>query len=317
VFLTGNGDCVVAAASGMNITIAPGTVVVPNSSGSGSYRVYNPTSQTLTVTTAPVSPNNRIDLVCATVVDNGNSSSFGEIQIVAGTPAVSPSAPATPTNSIALAQVFVGFGVVSINSGNITDVRPFTAAPGGVIVCPSMGSLPGGDVGTIGYDVVNGRFFMLSATGAKPFKIFGFPATRHVLSTNQTIAGHTGAGQTFTTLTTVNVTTDGSTDIQIDTHWPGLFMTSPTKTQLGLQILLDGTLIDEIDLALGFDATTYASFGGHSILHTGADMGNTPSAGTHTITWRAFTSAQSAATNVTMNCSTSNFAYLRVQPLVA
>jgi hypothetical protein len=44
-------------------------------------------------------------------------------QVIAGTPAPSPTIPATPQNSIALARVLVGAGVLSINSGNITDLR--------------------------------------------------------------------------------------------------------------------------------------------------------------------------------------------------
>jgi hypothetical protein len=43
--------------------------------------------------------------------------------VVAGTPAVSPAAPATPTNSIVLATVAVGAGATTILAGNITDAR--------------------------------------------------------------------------------------------------------------------------------------------------------------------------------------------------
>jgi hypothetical protein len=43
--------------------------------------------------------------------------------VVAGTPAASPAAPATPSNSISLATVLVGTSVTSISAGNITDTR--------------------------------------------------------------------------------------------------------------------------------------------------------------------------------------------------
>ena len=45
------------------------------------------------------------------------------MQVIAGTPAGSPVAPALPANSISLATVAVGAAVTQINSGNITDTR--------------------------------------------------------------------------------------------------------------------------------------------------------------------------------------------------
>jgi len=45
------------------------------------------------------------------------------VNVVTGTAAASPVAPATPANSIALAQVLVGTSVTSILNANITDVR--------------------------------------------------------------------------------------------------------------------------------------------------------------------------------------------------
>jgi hypothetical protein len=44
-------------------------------------------------------------------------------QVIAGTPAGSPTAPALPANSISLATIAVGAAVTQINSGNITDTR--------------------------------------------------------------------------------------------------------------------------------------------------------------------------------------------------
>jgi hypothetical protein len=44
-------------------------------------------------------------------------------QVVVGTPAGSPVAPALPANSIALAEVDVAAGALSITSGDITDLR--------------------------------------------------------------------------------------------------------------------------------------------------------------------------------------------------
>jgi dihydroxyacetone kinase DhaKLM complex PTS-EIIA-like component DhaM len=90
----------------------------------GTYVAYNDGDVGLTITTAN-STNPRIDLVCVTVNDSYYSGSADNVvlQVIAGTPAGSPVAPATPANSIALAEVYVGAGVLSISNSNITDER--------------------------------------------------------------------------------------------------------------------------------------------------------------------------------------------------
>ena len=90
----------------------------------GTYMAYNDGTTTATITTADATYP-RIDVVCITVSDAAYSGSLNSvaINVVAGTPAGSPTVPSTPTNSIALAQVAVAAGATSITSGNITDVR--------------------------------------------------------------------------------------------------------------------------------------------------------------------------------------------------
>jgi hypothetical protein len=90
----------------------------------GTYVGYNDASTVLTVTTAnPTNP--RIDRVCMTVQDAYYTGSLNDVilQVVAGTPAGSPVAPATPANSISLATIAVGAGATSITNANITDTR--------------------------------------------------------------------------------------------------------------------------------------------------------------------------------------------------
>jgi hypothetical protein len=48
------------------------------------------------------------------------------VNVVAGTPAGSPSAPATPANSISLATIAVAAGATTIVTANITDTRTRT-----------------------------------------------------------------------------------------------------------------------------------------------------------------------------------------------
>jgi hypothetical protein len=111
---------------GMSVVVASGwaAIVGTTQSNMGVYTVYNDANTTLTITTAnPTNP--RIDRIVATVQDAFYSGSFNDVifQVVAGTPAGSPVAPATPANSISLATVLVGAAVTQINAGNITDTR--------------------------------------------------------------------------------------------------------------------------------------------------------------------------------------------------
>ena len=63
------------------------------------------------------------------------ASHIGQIVVVTGTPAGSPSAPATPKNSLVLAHIAVGASVTSIVTANITDFRPqfVSGVPGQLI----------------------------------------------------------------------------------------------------------------------------------------------------------------------------------------
>ena len=112
--------------AGMSVRVALGWAAIIGTiqANMGAYTVYNDATTTLTVTTAdPTNP--RIDRVVVTVQDAYYSGAFNDVifQVVAGTPAGSPVAPATPANSISLATILVGAGVTQINSGNITDTR--------------------------------------------------------------------------------------------------------------------------------------------------------------------------------------------------
>lgn len=111
---------------GMSVIIASGwaAIVGTTQSNMGTYVAYNDAATVVAITTAnPTNP--RIDLVCATVNDAYYTGSQNNVtfQVVAGTPASSPVAPSLPANSIALAEVEVAAGALSITSGDITDLR--------------------------------------------------------------------------------------------------------------------------------------------------------------------------------------------------
>lgn len=111
---------------GMSVIIAGGwaAIVGTTQTNMGTYVAYNDAPTVVAITTAnPTNP--RIDLVCATVQDAYYTGSQNNVifQVVVGTPAPSPVAPALPANSIALAEVDVAAGALSITSGDITDLR--------------------------------------------------------------------------------------------------------------------------------------------------------------------------------------------------
>lgn len=111
---------------GMSVLIASGwaAIVGTTQSNMGTYVAFNDAETVVAITTAnPTNP--RIDLLCATVQDAYYTGSQNNVvfQVVAGTPASLPVVPTLPANSIALAEIAVAAGALSINSGNITDRR--------------------------------------------------------------------------------------------------------------------------------------------------------------------------------------------------
>lgn len=128
--------------AGMSVRVATGwaAIVGTTQANMGTYTVFNDATSTLTVTTAdPTNP--RIDRVVVTVRDAYYSGAFNDViyQVLAGTPAGSPVAPAIPDNSISLATIAVGAAVTQINTANITDTRVAVTSNLAIDALPSQG----------------------------------------------------------------------------------------------------------------------------------------------------------------------------------
>lgn len=125
---TCTGDLAVTQSGtpGMSVSVAAGWawVLGTTSATQGMYQTYNDGAVTLTVTTANPTLA-RIDRVCLTVRDAAYAGASNDVilQVVAGTAAASPTAPATPTSSLSLATISVAAGATSILNANITDTR--------------------------------------------------------------------------------------------------------------------------------------------------------------------------------------------------
>ena len=141
--------CQVTAGTAMTVNVAPGQVAVPTQNNTGTTLCSSDAVEAVTLTAAPPSGQNRIDLVICRPrgndLDGGANTDF-IFDVVTGTAAPSPSVPAVPVGTVALAQIAVAGGSASIVAGNITDRRP-----SGLAVPPvsGTGSFPRGWVASI------------------------------------------------------------------------------------------------------------------------------------------------------------------------
>jgi len=245
--------------AGMTVLAATGwaAVVGTTQANMGTYVFYNDATTTLTVTTAnPTNP--RIDRVVATVRDAYYTGAFNDVifQVVAGTPAGSPVAPATPANSISLATIAVGAAVTQINSGNITDTRVNVTT-----------NLPVGDLTEV---AAGTGITVTSGTGPIPSVAINTAVTAD-LTTAQTLTNKTLTSplinlginaQTGTTYTTV-LADNGKLVTQSNAS--AIATTIPLNSSVAYPV---GAQINICQLGAG--QVTVAGAGGVTILSTGA-----------------------------------------------
>lgn len=119
----------------MSVNVGPGQAVInrTGSSPADFYVAESPNSATNLTLSASDPTNPRIDLVIIRVNDAQYSGGTNNatVEIVTGTPAVSPVQPTTPNTALLLSTIAVAANATTIVNANITDKRvPFTRSAG-------------------------------------------------------------------------------------------------------------------------------------------------------------------------------------------
>lgn len=129
----------------MWVTVGAGSCYIAATSiVGGSYECFNDAGYDVQIAASnPSLP--RRDLVVARVydaVDDTGSVNEFAIEVITGTAAASPARPATPSAAIALAEVLVPAASNSVVNANITDLRQWVTAVGGVLPVNGTSDLP-------------------------------------------------------------------------------------------------------------------------------------------------------------------------------
>ncbi len=309
----GLGAMGVSASSGLSVQVAAGYCCVPNPAATqGGYVFGTLTAQTLTLAAAdPASP--RADLIIARVYDTGSSASYCDIEVVTGTAASPPVQPATPSAAITLAAVLVPAAAVALGSGAITDLRSYVVAPGGILPIADSAAAPAAPASQIMYDM--SRTLLVQGTGtAGSTALLSTGAWSPALSYVTSPVSDSSSEGSVTQAASVSVTVDGSTDLEIYYKWPGFYVGS-APLLVTLSVAIDGTVLDQVPIYVQSASSGSPSNGGSARYYTSSGQGNTPTAATHTITFRFQSASTSQAT--VMKCASTAVACLRVSPAVA
>ena len=309
----GIGAMGVSASSGLNVQVAAGYCCVPSpTAGQGGYIFGTLQAHNLSLQAAdPVNP--RIDLIVARVYDTGNSASYCDVEVVTGTAATPASQPAVPTAAIALASVSVPATAVALASGAVTDLRSYVVAPGGILPIADSAAAPAVPATQIMYDM--SRNLLVQGTGtAGSTALLGSGAWTPALSYVSSPVSDSASRGSLKQITSVSVTTDGATDLEIYYKWPGLYVGS-APLLVTMSVAIDGTVLDQTPVYVQSTTSGSASAGGAARYYTSSGAGTTPDAGTHTVSF-SFQSASTGTTTTMANSSTA-LATLRVAPATA
>lgn len=196
----------------MGVIVQSGAAWVPGteSATQGSYGVVNDADVTLSITTAHATLP-RIDIVQIRVRDSFYSGGSNDalLDVKAGTPNASPTAPSADANALVLAEVLVGAGVTSIVNANITSKRKWLTAVGGVYRADLTADLPSlttdvGD-GQLAFNLQTNQLVLARSSAWNTVWEFN-PAAVTVQSKDGAVTTGSTTSTTFTnTLTTTGI----------------------------------------------------------------------------------------------------------------
>lgn len=310
----GIGAMAVSAASGLSVQVAAGYCCVPSPTANNGGYIFG-TLSAATLTLAAADPSNpRTDLIAARVYDTGNSASYCDVEVVTGTPATPATTPSLPTASIPLATVSVPAAAVALASGAVADLRSYVVAPGGVLPIANPAAAPAVPASQIMYDL--SRDLLVQGTGtAGSVSLLGTGGWAPALAYASSPVSDSSNKGAVTQVASVSVTTDGATDIEVFYKWPGFYVSSSPPLMVALSVAIDGTVLDQTPVYVQSSSSSAPGNGGSAKFFTESGNGTTPTAGTHTITFR-FQSASTSLTTV-MQCASTALGCLRVAPAVA
>lgn len=166
----GIGGALAVAQNGtpnMSVNVSSGLAFVSGGEGTkqGTYICLNDGTVNKTITAAHATLNRR-DLIVCRVQDSAYSGATNawDLFVVTGTPASSPSDPTAPSNSVILARVTIAAAASSITNANITDLRPWNAALGGIAPCTSSARPSNPYSGLHGYELDTKRTIRYDGT---------------------------------------------------------------------------------------------------------------------------------------------------------
>lgn len=305
----GMGAMAVSTAGGMNVAVNAGYCCVPNSSSAlqGAYIFGLMNAQTFALNTASATLP-RIDTIVASVADLGTDASAAYIQVVTGTPAAAPTAPTPPANSITLAQIYVGAGVTSVTAANITDVRSYVVAPGGILPIQDEAAAPAVPASQFLYNIATNQLVTGSGTAGSVVLPSILPWTPAVaVGTTNIFAASPGAS---TGVLSTSVSTNGE-DIEMYIKWTGV---EGSAQYITMNVTIDGALAGSLDV-VSLGTTSYPTAGGSAHFYTSSAQGNTPTADTHTIAWTFQASTTGASTHDGIIATATSPSILRVAPV--
>jgi hypothetical protein len=238
----------------MSVNVAPGQAHAQLSAfGSGLAILTNDVTRNLPIAAANAT-NPRRDLIVFRVYDEtvAVGSRRGVLEVVTGVPAVSPADPAVPANSVVLARVAVAANAASIGNANITDLRPWTTALGGITPSRDATDVAGAFVGQYRDRLDTGALERWNGTGwerVSAVRALTPLAIRHRTTSAGPVSAQTsldwGAGEINVPFTVPASPGNRWVEIALSTH----FVLTATTAVGAVRLFLDGTQVRAVGVS--------------------------------------------------------------------